>query len=206
MIQAQRKLVTFAEFTQCKPEDGRYELHDGVIIKMPQPLGGHEEVIGFLVTKLVVEYERLQLPYFRPKTALVKPPENESAYSADILLLNRQNLINEPLWQKQSTVIYGASVPLIVEVVSTNWRDDYFKKRGEYEAIGIPEYWLVDYAALGGREFIGKPKQATILIFSLDEGEYQVKKFQGDELIQSPTFPELILTAQQIFQAGNITP
>ncbi|MBC1270536.1 Uma2 family endonuclease, partial [Trichormus variabilis FSR] len=68
------------------------------------------------------------------------------------------------------------------------------------------EYWLVDYAALGGREFIGKPKQATILIFSLDEGEYQVKKFQGDDLIQSPTFPELILTAQQIFQAGNITP
>ncbi len=39
--------------------------------------------------------------------------------------------------------------------------------------MGISEYWIVDYAALGGREFIGKPKQPTILIGSLDEGEYQ---------------------------------
>ncbi len=63
----------------------------------------------------------------------------------------------------------------------------------------------VDYSALGGREFIGKPKQPTILVCSLDEGEYQVSKFRDTDHIQSPTFPELNLTAQQIFQAGNIS-
>ncbi len=202
MTQIISKLVTFEEFAKWKPEDGRYELYDGAIVKMAQPLGGHEELIGFLVTKLVIEYERLQLPYFIPKTALVKPPENESGYSPEVLILNRPNLINEPRWKKESTVSQAASIPLVVEVVSTNWRDDYHKKYADYEEMGILEYWIVDYAALGGKELIGNPKQPTVLICSLDEGEYQIHKFRGDHRIQSPTFPELNLTAQQIFAAA----
>jgi Uma2 family endonuclease len=62
-------------------------------------------------------------------------------------LLNRPNLATEPRWKNQSTVIYGESIPLVVEVVSTNWRDDYLDKAGDYEEIGIPEYWIVDYLA-----------------------------------------------------------
>ena len=88
--------------------------------------------------------------------------------------------------------------------VSRNWRDDYLKKYADYEEMGIPEYWIVDYGALGGREFIGKPKQPTILVCCLEEGEYRVSKFRGDERIESPTFPELNLTAEQIFQAGTV--
>jgi Uma2 family endonuclease len=57
-----------------------------------------------------------------------------------VLILNRSNLATEPLWKKESTVTQGASIPLVIEVVSTNWRDDYHKKYGEYEGIGIPEY------------------------------------------------------------------
>jgi Uma2 family endonuclease len=204
VTQALPKIVTFEEFVQWKPENERYELHNGIIIKMPQPVGDHEEVTGFLAFELTRECIRLNLPYFIPKTALVKTPENESAYSPDVLLLNRSNLINEPLWKKESTVSQPRSIPIIVEVVSTNWRDDYLKKYADYEQMGIPEYWIVDYAALGGREFIGKPKQPTILVCSLDEGEYQVSKFRGLDRIQSRTFPELNLTVQQIFQAGNL--
>jgi Uma2 family endonuclease len=203
MNQTLRKLVTFEEFAQWKPDGKRYELHDGVIIEMPQPLGGHEEITGFLVTKLVVEYEKLQLPYFIPKTALVKPLESESGYSPDVLILNRPNLIAESLWKKESTVTQAASIPLVVEVVSSNWRDDYFTKLGMYEGIGIPEYWIVDYLALGGRKFIGNPKQPTISVYSLAEGEYQVSQFRNNDRIESPTFPELNLTAQQIFDAGS---
>ncbi|MUG97115.1 Uma2 family endonuclease [Scytonema sp. UIC 10036] len=200
MTQTLRQLVTFEEFVRWKPDSGRYELHDGVIVEVSQPTGDHEEVTGSLVTKLAVKYARLQLPYFIPKTALVKPPENESAYSPDVVILNRLNLVNEPLWKKESTVTQGASIPLIVEVVSTNWRDDYLTKAGKYEEIGIPEYWIVDYLALGGRRFIGNPKQPTISIYSLVEGEYQVTQFRNGDLITSPTFPELNLTAEQVFQ------
>ncbi|MCL1467730.1 Uma2 family endonuclease [Argonema galeatum] len=204
MVQAlpKSKLVTFEEFAQWKPEEGRYELHDGVIIEMSQPLGGHEEVKGFLTTELAFEYRRLNLPYFIPNQALVKPPDSESGYLPDVLLLNRPNLVNEPLWKKESTVTQGASVPLVIEVVSTNWRVDYLTKVKDYEEIGIPEYWIVDYLALGGRRFIGSPKQPTIFIHELIDGEYQVSQFRGDDQIVSPTFPELTLTANLIFQAG----
>ncbi len=205
MTQALPKLVTFEEFVKWKPDGGGYELHDGVIVEMPQPLGKHEEVLGFIAFELTAECKRLNFPYFIPKLALVKPLEQECGYSPDVLILNRPNLVNEPLWEKESTVVQADSIPLVVEVVSTNWRDDYFTKLGKYEEIGIPEYWIVDYLALGGRKFIGNPKQLTISVYSLVEGEYLLNQFRGDDRIGSPTFPELTLTAQQIFQgAGSV--
>ncbi len=136
MTQALPKLVTFEEFANWKPDNGHYELHKGVIVEMSQPGGDHEEIIAFLVEKFTLEYTRLNLPYGIPKTALVKPPESETAYSPDVLLLNRPNLATEPRWKNQSTVSYAQSIPLVVEVVSTNWRDDYLDT-GDYEEIGI---------------------------------------------------------------------
>lgn len=204
MVQVLQKPVTFAEFADWKPDGERYELHNGVIVEMSQPTGPHEDIIGFTARKITVEFDRLNLPYSIPKQALVKPTESESGYVPDILLLNKTNLVNEPLWQKQSTVTQAASIPLIVEVVSTNWRDDYLTKLRDYEEIGIPEYWIIDYLALGGIRYIGSPKQPTISIYLLIEGEYQVRQFRNDERIISPTFPDLNLTAQQIFQGGNI--
>jgi Uma2 family endonuclease len=199
---AKTTLVTFAEFAQCLPENRRYELHDGVIIEMPQPIGKHEQVKGFLAVEIAFMVRHLNLPYFLPSQAFVKVPDAESAYLPDILILKRSNLGNEPLWEKQSTVTQGDSVVIAIEVVSTNWRVDYFTKVKDYEEIGIPEYWTVDYLGIGGRRFIGNPKQPTILVHELIDGEYQVTAFQGDERVISPSFPDLNLTAIQIFQAG----
>ncbi len=202
MIQTATKPVTFEEFLDWKPENGHYELHNGVIVERSQPLGRHEKVIGFSARKLTVEFDRLNLPYFIPKQALVKPPDSQSAYEPDILILNEANLESEPLWNKFSTVTQGASIPLIVEVVSTNWQNDYLLKVGDYELMGIPEYWIVDYLGLGSRRFIGNPKQPTISVYQLVDGEYEITQFRGDDRIQSAAFPEFKLTAQQIFQAG----
>ena len=96
----------------------------------------------------------------------------------------------------------GSSIPLVIEVVSAKWQDDYLRKVGEYELIGIPEYWIVDYLGLGGRRFIGNPKQPTISVYQLVDGEYEISLFRGDDNIESAAFSELKLTAQQVFQAG----
>lgn len=206
MTQALPKLVTFEEFVNWLPENSgvRYELHNGQVIEMAQPVGEHEEVTGFLARKLTVEFDRLDLPYFIPNQAIVRPPEKDSGYFPDVLVLNRANLNNEELWKKESTVSNYASIPLIVEVVSTNWRTDYHSKYADYEEMGIPEYWIVDYAALGGRNFIGNPKQPTISVCNLVDGEYQIIKFGDSDRIVSQTFPDLNLTAKQLFQAGVV--
>ncbi|MHC5937421.1 Uma2 family endonuclease [Nostoc sp.] len=203
MTQAIPKLVTFEDFAAWRPEGGRYELHEGVIVEIAQPTGEHEDVVGFIARKLTIEFDRLNLPYTIPKTALIKLTKSESGYSPDVLLLNRPNLVNEPLWKKESTVSLAESIPLVVEVVSTNWDDDYYTKLGKYEGIGIPEYWVVDYLGLGAKKFTGNPKQPTISIYQLIDGEYEVTQFRGSDRILSPTFIELNLTAEQIFQAGG---
>jgi Uma2 family endonuclease len=204
MTQALPKLLSFNEFIEWYPNDSkRYELHKGVIVEMPPPTGSHEKVVGFIAHKLTVEFDRMNLPYTIPKTAFIQTPSAESAYSPDVLLLNLDNLDKEPLFQKQSTVSQAASVPIVIEVVSTNWRDDYYNKLRDYEEMGIPEYWIADYAALGARKFIGNPKQPTIFVCQLIDDEYQMTPFQGNTTISSPTFPQLNLTAQQIFNAAN---
>ncbi len=182
----------------------RYELHNGDIVEMAQPVGEHEEVTGFLTIKISAQIDRLGLPYSIPNKVIVRPPEKDSGYFPDVLVLNRANVVNETLWKKQSILSFGASIPLAIEVVSTNWRDDYYLKYADYEEMGIPEYWIVDYAALGGRSFIGNPKQPTISVCNLVDGEYQVLKFRDNDRIVSQAFPDLNLTANQIFGAGLV--
>ncbi|BCX08340.1 MULTISPECIES: Uma2 family endonuclease [Fischerella] len=205
MTQALSKIVTFDEFIAWYPENSgvRYELHNGEIVEMTQPTGKHERIKGFSAAELTLEFRRLNLPYFIPNQAIVKPPERESGYFPDVLILNDAALADEPLWEKSSTVTKGTSIPLVIEVVSTNWRDDYYLKLADYEEMGIPEYWIVDYAALGARKFIGNPKQPTFSVYQLIDGEYQVSQFRGSEKILSATFPELKLTAEQVFNAGQ---
>lgn len=70
--------------------------------------------------------------------------------------------------------------------------------------MSIPEYWIVDYAALDGRNFIGNPKQPTITVCNLVDGEYQISKFRDSDRIVSQTFLELNLTPNQIFQAAVV--
>jgi Uma2 family endonuclease len=205
MIQTlpETQLVTFEEFIKWKPEGGFYELHDGEIIEMNPPLGKHERRTGFLSRKLTVEFDRLNLPYFIPKQALVKQRTGISAYSPDILLIDPTNLVNEPLWEKTSTVTQGDSVPLVIEVVSTNWRVDYYRKYSDYEEIGIKEYWIVDYQPFGAAKFVGEPKKPTISVCSLVGDEYKINVFRNDEQIISHIFPELNLAANQILLTAD---
>jgi Uma2 family endonuclease len=202
MIQALPKITTFQEFIDWLPEnsDVRYELHRGNIVEMAQPVGEHEEIKGFLTIKLSGIIDRLDLPYLIPNQVIVRPDDKDSGYFPDVLVMNRANLPNESRWKKESILSSGASIPLVIEVVSTNWRDDYYSKFADYEEMGILEYWIVDYAALGGRNFIGNPKQPMISICNLVDEEYQISKFQNSDRLISQTFPDLNLTANQVLQ------
>jgi Uma2 family endonuclease len=69
------------------------------------------------------------------------------------------------------------------------------------EEMGIQEYWIIDYEALGGKRFIGDSKQPTISVYQLIDGEYNITQFRNNDQIISPIFPTFNLTANQIFNA-----
>jgi Uma2 family endonuclease len=205
MIQALQQAITFDEFVAWLPEtfECRYELHRGVIVEMPKPRGKHSKVAGDLAYDVGTAIRQANLPYFIPKECIVRSMDGNSGYEPDVIVLDESALIDEPDWESGSIITLGKSIKIIVEVVSTNWRDDYFTKLGEYEALGIQEYWIVDYAALGGRRFIGNPKQATFTVCQLVDGEYELQQFRAGDCLLSPTFPNLALTVDQVFAVGQ---
>ena len=196
--------MRFDEFLAWYPEDGRrYELIEGSVVER-LPTGPHEDVAGFLAAELNFEIRRQNLPYSIPRNCLIEPQAEGSGYLPDVVVLNRDHLKQEPLWPTASVIQHGATVPLVIEVVSTNWRDDYGHKLVEYEAMGIAEYWLVDFRALGAVRHIGQPKQPIITVCQLEGEEYQMQRFVAGEKLISRTFPGFKLVTDVVFQLPDL--
>ena len=205
MIQSAPKLLTFDDFIARYGDNERYELIDGELIDT-EPTGPHEEVAAFVLRKVNIEIDRLSVRWFTPSRCLIKPLGTKTAFRPDVVVLDKTAIASEPLWQNQPIITLGSSVKLVVEVVSTNWQNDYARKVEDYSTIGIPEYWIVDYLGLGGRDYIGNPKQPTISIYQLSASGNQYQKpaqFRGSDCIISPTFNLLQLTAEQIAATLN---
>ncbi|MBP0012588.1 MAG: Uma2 family endonuclease [Roseofilum sp. SBFL] len=205
MIQAKAepKVYSFDQFISWYPENSevRYELHDGVIIEMPKPNGKHSDLTGSLIEQLLIAIRQMGKGgiWTIPRESIVKPTGDKLGYEPDIIVLNKDIMGAESRWESESIIQHPDSVKLIVEVVSTNWRDDYYNKLRDYEEMSIEEYWIIDYAALGPRKLIGNPKQPTFFVCSLVDGEYQMTPFTEDTPIVSPTFSQFNLSAQEIF-------
>jgi Uma2 family endonuclease len=193
--------ITFDEFVEWYPENSeyRYELRRGMVVEMPKPRGKHSKLAGNLAFELGAANRSASQPhfippYFIPKDCVTKL-SNDVGYEPDIVVLDELAIADEPRWEGESVITKGQSIKLVVEVVSTNWRDDYLLKLADYEAFGIQEYWIVDYLGLGGRRYVGSPKQPTFTLCHLVDGEFELQQFRGSQPIVSPTFPGLSLGA-----------
>ncbi|GCL56722.1 hypothetical protein NIES3806_40870 [Microcystis aeruginosa NIES-3806] len=183
--------------------DNRYELIDGEVFDL-EPTGLHEEVAAFITTKVCVQIDKTNLPWFVLQRGLLRPSHlSMTAFRPDVAVVDRDELSKELLWSNQSILTLGSSIKFVAEVVSSNWQNDYARKVEDYAVLGIPEYWIADYAGLGGTRHIGKPKQPTLSICTLVDGEYEIQQFRGNQTITSTIFPVLKLTAEQVLRAGG---
>jgi Uma2 family endonuclease len=201
MVAIVKTSLTFEEFLNWDDGSGRsFELANGVAMPLSEPTAKHEDVVEGLCRLLSDHCQSLTLPYIPRQSKQVRlnsaPGQNESSRKADIVVFAKDEW--ERMRQSSASAAAYTSPPLIIEVVSTNWRDDYRIKLNEYESLGVMEYWIVDYAGLGGVQYIGSPKQPTITINWLIDREYQAQFYQGDTRISSPTFPDLALTVGQV--------
>lgn len=192
------KTLTFDDFVIQYQDNTRYELADGELIDM-EPTGPHETVSGKLATKIGIAITTAPLPWFIPRTCLIRPfADAATARRPDIAVLDETVIINEPLWEKEPVITLGCSIKLVVEVVSNNWETDYARKVEEYALLGIPEYWIVDYRGLGGIAFIGKPKQPTFTVCQLNGDEYSQQQYRLGQSITSKLLPNLQVRLEEI--------
>jgi len=191
---------SLTEFLDNYPTEGHYEWVNGEIVDM-RATRQHDDIANFIMFSFHDEIRQHQLNYIVTNTALVRTTTlegKEQGRKPDVSVISR------PQWEaeRRSYAALTDPIQLAVEVTSTNWDDDYLDKLDEYQRLGIAEYWIVDYLALGSRDFLGKPKQPSILIFQLDgQQHYQCQLFRERQPIVSATFPQLILTAEQILNA-----
>ncbi|MEQ8466590.1 Uma2 family endonuclease [Coleofasciculus sp. E1-EBD-02] len=192
------KLLTFDQFIAEYGDNPRYELIDGELRDM-EPTGPHEEVAGTIAGRIYAEIIGNQLNWLIPKSCLIKPLAAEAtALRPDVIVLDKAELSNEPLWQKEPIICNGKTIKLVAEVVSTNWQDDYARKVEEYAVLGIPEFWIVDFRGLGGWQFIGNPKQPTFTVCQLIQGTYQQQKYRLGDTITSYLLPNLQLKLDDV--------
>ncbi len=78
---------------------------------------------------------------------------------------------------------------LIVEILSSkNSKHDLDTKFNLYQESGVKEYWIV------------QPEVRTVLVYTLREAVYiGLKPFSEDELINSPLFPDMQITVDDVF-------
>jgi Uma2 family endonuclease len=197
------KKLTFEEFLEQYPDGyGIYELVNGEIVQV-EPTRAHKNVARFLVFAFNDEIRRLKLDYIPDKDIVVRTVTasgEEQGRNPDV------GVVRASLWNS-NVLAYGAltePIQLAVEVASTNWEDDYVDKLDEYQRLGIPEYWIVDYLAIASRAYLGNPKVPTVSVYQLVEGQYQVQKFRGSDRILSKTFSELELTVEQVIESSQL--
>jgi len=196
----QQKPLSFDEFLTRYSGDNRYELIDGEVFDL-EPTGPHEEVVAFITAKICVQIDRTSLPWFVLQRGILRPSNIDmTAFRPDVAVVDRDQLTKELLWSDQSILTLGSSIKFVAEVVSSNWQNDYARKVEDYAVLGIPEYWIADYAGNGGTRHIGKPKQPTLSICTLVNGEYEIQQLRGNQTIVSLTFPDLKLTAEQVYR------
>lgn len=188
------KKLTFAEYLQYDDgTDTLYELVEGELIPMSLGTGKHGGITEFLNDGFKEEIKKQKLPWTSKDMRIgVRSPRGgrwETSRIPDIVVLPVAQW--ESLANREAVIELNEPPPLlVVEVVSETTRTtDYRHKRSEYAVLEIPEYWIVD------------PFQGMVIICTLVEGFYDAVEFRGEELIVSPTFPGLKLSATQVLAA-----
>lgn len=195
MTQAKQRFANFTDYLAYDDgTDDRYELVDGALVTLPTESGPNASIAIFLLLQFVqlgLSYRLIHPGKCEVQVPVLQSQDPQNRYP-DLVVLDDVHLL---LTQKRLTITLDMPPPrLVVEVVSpgkANRERDYVRKRYQYAAAGIPEYWLID------------PEAQTIAILELSSGEYaEVGLFKDQAQMVSPTLGRLELTAEQILMAG----
>ncbi|MGK7905334.1 MAG: Uma2 family endonuclease [Hormoscilla sp.] len=185
--QEKEHLLTFQEYLDYEGEpDVIYELVRGQLIPMSTPTLEHTKICEFLVYKLQRYFAAQNLSLVAKTTVGVRTEDNSSRIPDAIVC-------NQSLWEQISdrpgagVLDFDEKPILVVEIVSSDRREDYVIKRNEYEMAEIAQYWIVD------------PKKKRVRVF-VNHGEegYSWDDFTEDTSIISGQLEQLFFSVKEL--------
>lgn len=162
------------------------EFDQGTIEVLPKPNYWHQQIVRLLYHRLLefVSSRRLGDVIFAPLPVRLSSARYREP---DLVYLSNDRV--------RSLKLVPNGADLAVEVVSEGREArerDFEKKRAEYAAAGIPEYWIVD------------PELREITVLTLVGSEYQVHGvFRGDATATSVLLAGFEVCSAEVFAAGD---
>ncbi|MEU5785604.1 Uma2 family endonuclease [Micromonospora lupini] len=149
------------------PDDApRVELRDGVLVVVPSPTFGHQN-IGNLLWMWLRQYAPVELT---PATAVGVAINYRNSLEPDVVLLKRPVAADHHYFEAEQVV-------LAVEVVSPGTRRrDRLEKPADYADAGIPHYWRIEQ------------NPVHVYAYDLVDGRYELAADSAEELIVSKPF------------------
>jgi Uma2 family endonuclease len=176
--------VSWEEFHDAWDNERRTEWVDGEIIEVSPENIRHGLVTGFLfeLFRHAVRSGRPGVVLFT--NILVRLSRRPSGRLPDVAYV-----ANEHLDRLKETFIDGAP-DLIVEIVSPRSdRRDHQDKLAEYEAEGVPEYWIID-----------EPRKEALFYVLDADGKYQLIATDEDGVYTSTVLPNLRVRVSWFWQ------
>jgi Uma2 family endonuclease len=184
------KFMTLEEYLNYDDgTDTRYELVNGELIAMPTDSDLNDRIATFLFAYFL----QCGIPYYRlsMKAQIAVSGTRATARQPDLMVLSEE-AVTALSGANQRLITHDMPPPLlVVEVVSPDQESrDYRYKRTEYAGRHIPEYWIVD------------PIAQKVTVLEWVDGLYEEQVYQGDQVIASPQFATLNLTATTVLRGG----
>jgi Uma2 family endonuclease len=165
--------VSWDDFLAWAPDDWRVEWVDGEIIEMSPATDEHQRVAGFLYFVLWAFVAQHGLGEVFQPPFLMRLPARRTGREPDVLFVSAAH-------RDRITPTYIAGpADLVVEVISPeSVRRDQRQKYDEYEAAGVPEYWIVD------------PRVKDARFFQLEaDGRYHAAEIDASGIYTSRAVP-----------------
>lgn len=176
-----KRPLSYEEFLEWADEDVHAEWVDWEVIVMSPASDRHQDLVRFLTATLSLLVEAKDLGIVRPAPFQMKL---ENGREPDVLFV-----ADEHRDRLRETYLDGPA-DLVVEIVSPgSGPRDRGDKFYEYEAGGVPEYWLVD------------PAREQVELYRLtDAGRYRLVQPDEGDVYRSAVAPGFWLKASWLWQ------
>ncbi|MGK7905335.1 MAG: Uma2 family endonuclease [Hormoscilla sp.] len=187
--QEKEHLLTFQEYLDYEGEpDVIYELVRGKLIPMSTQTHLHTNICKFLIYKFQRYFAAQNLDLVANALATAVRTEEDSSRIPDLVVCS-QTVWEQVIHRPGAGVLDFDEKPiLVIEIVSSNRREDYVIKRNEYEMAEIPEYWIVD----------PKKKLVRVCANPRNKEGYSFVDFAEDTSIVSREFEQLVLSVKEL--------